>query len=295
MDEFQAKLAHLLHCQGVTWKTVFMILKQDPTLDNLYASSFSNLLQTLPTQTRESILKDLQSHSLRSQISQYANNDIQLISVFDPYYPLLLKETYQPPWLLYAKGNIELLKQEPKLAVVGSRLASGYGRQAIEAIFPGLVRNGIIIVSGLASGIDTLAHEVSIQQGGSTIAVIAGGLYHIYPKTNLPLALTMMKSQLVLSEYPPHQLPERWHFPMRNRIISGMCRGTFIIEAKGKSGSLITANYAVQEGRDVFALPGSIFSQGSVGTNELIQQGAKLVKNADDILDELFYLSVKKH
>src|SRR5437868_13811338 len=121
----------------------------------------------------------------------------------------------------------------------------------------------------------------------STIAVIAGGLYHIYPKENMNLALEMMKKQLVLSEYPPDTKPERWHFPVRNRIISGLSFGTFIIEANRKSGSLITANYAVNEGRDVFALPGSIFNHFSNGTNELIQQGAKLITKAEDILEEI--------
>jgi DNA processing protein len=149
------------------------------------------------------------------------------------------------------------------------------------------VENGVVIVSGLANGIDTLAHEHAMKNGGKTIAVIAGGVYHIYPKENAELAKEMMKSQLVISEYPPDTKPLRWHFPARNRIISGLSNGTFIIEAKRKSGSLITANYAVNEGREVFSLPGSIFNQNSLGTNDLIKQGAKLVMSSEDILEEL--------
>ncbi len=169
------------------------------------------------------------------------------------------------------------LGKEPKLAVVGSRQATPYGKNAIRLLFPELIENGVIIVSGLAKGIDALAHESAIKNDGKTIAVIAGGLYHIYPKENMNLALEMMKTQLVVSEYPPDTKPLKWHFPARNRIISGLSIGTFIIEAKRKSGSLITANYAVNEGREVFSLPGSIFNPYSIGTNDLIQQGAKLV------------------
>jgi DNA processing protein len=173
------------------------------------------------------------------------------------------------------------------LAVVGSRQATQYGKNAIRFIFPELIQKGVLIVSGLAKGIDTLAHEYAIKNGGKTIAVIAGGLYHIYPKENMSLALEMMKTQLILSEYPPDTKPLKWHFPARNRIISGLAKGTLIIEAKRKSGSLITANYAVNEGREVFSLPGSIFNPCSVGANEIIQQGAKLVTSAEDILVEI--------
>jgi DNA processing protein len=224
---------------------------------------------------------------IHEQIRQYKNNEISVITIFDKEYPRALKEIYQPPWVLYAKGDISLLEKEPMLAVVGSRQATQYGKNAIRLIFPELIDHNLVIVSGLAKGIDALAHEQTIRLGGRTIAVIAGGLYHIYPKENIPLATNMMRSQLILSEYPPDTKPLRWHFPARNRIISGLSAGTLIIEAKRKSGSLITANYAVHEGREVFSLPGSIFNPCSGGTNELIQQGAKLVTNANDILEEL--------
>ena len=202
---------------------------------------------------------------IHEQIRQYETNDITVITIFDKEYPRYLKEIYQPPWALFAKGDLSLLEREPKLAVVGSRQATQYGKNAIRLIFPELIENGVLIVSGLAKGIDALAHEYAIKNGGKTIAVIAGGLYHIYPKENMDLALEMMKTQLVVSEYPPDTKPLRWHFPARNRIISGLSNGTFIIEAKRKSGSLITANYAVNEGRDVFSLPGSIFNPYSIG------------------------------
>jgi DNA processing protein len=224
---------------------------------------------------------------IHDQIRQYQTNEITVITILDKEYPPLLKEIYQPPWALFAKGDLSLLETVPKLAVVGSRQATQYGKNAIRLIFPGLIDKGVLIVSGLARGVDALAHEYAIKNGGNTIAVIAGGFYHIYPKENMNLALEMMKNQLVLSEYPPDTKPLRWHFPSRNRIISGLSKGTLIIEAKRKSGSLITANFAVNEGRDVFSLPGSIFNPYSIGANELIQQGAKLVTSAEDILEEI--------
>lgn len=286
MDDFRNRLIHLHHCKGINWKTIFQILKNDPLLTSLFNESN---LSHLPIPTQEKIISEIHSPIIQEQIKHYSPNNIHTITYFDDEYPIHLRETFEPPWVLYGKGNIELLKNDLKLAVVGSRQPTNYGKMAIEAIFPKLIEKGFIIVSGLASGIDTLAHETATKLKGQTVAVIAGGLFHIYPKQNSRLALEMMRNHLVLSEYPPHTKPLRWHFPMRNRIISGMCRGTFIVEAKHNSGSLITANYAVQEGREVFALPGEIFNSNSRGTNELIQQGAKLVQSAEDILEEFLY------
>jgi DNA processing protein len=292
MDEFKEKFIHLLHYPNISWNTVFQMLKKDPSLQSVYRAPVSTipsnpLYSTIPHDS--SSFTAFSSDSIHEQIRQYKTNDIEVITIFDKEYPRVLKEIYQPPWALYAKGDTSLLEKDPKLAVVGSRQATPYGKKAIRHIFPDLINQDILIVSGLATGIDALAHEETLKLGGRTIGVIAGGLYHIYPKENMPLAVKMMQTQLVLSEYPPDTKPLRWQFPARNRIISGLSAGTFIIEAKRKSGSLITANYAVHEGRDVFSLPGSIFSPCSEGANELIQQGAKLVINAKDILEELKY------
>lgn len=286
MDDFRKRLIHLHHCRGIGWKTIYQILKNDPLLINLFRK---NIPAFLPTSLQETLYEDLHSSSIQEQFKHYSSNHIHAITFFDEDYPELLKETYEPPWVFYGKGNLNLLKRDLRLAVVGSRQPTNYGKIAIEALFPKLIEKEFIMVSGLATGIDTMVHETAMNLGGKTIAVIAGGIYHIYPKQNSHLALEMMRNHLVISEYPPHTKPSRWHFPMRNRIISGMSRGTFIVEARHHSGSLITANYAVQEGREVFALPGNIFSPNSIGTNELIQQGAKLVQTADDILDEFSY------
>jgi len=288
MDDFKEKLIHLLHYPNITWNAVFQILKKDPALQTLYQLHPPATIRNSPMNSPKTFTS-LNCHSeiIHEQIRQYHINDISVISIFDKEYPSILKEIYQPPWALFAKGDVSLLNKDPKLAVVGSRQATQYGKNAIRLIFPGLVEKGVIVVSGLAKGIDALAHENAMKNGGKTIAVIAGGLYHIYPKENMSLAVELMKSQLIISEYPPDTRPLRWHFPARNRIISGLSKGTFIIEAKRKSGSLITANYAVNEGREVFSLPGSIFNPFSIGTNELIQAGAKLVTNAADILEEI--------
>jgi DNA processing protein len=294
MDDFKEKLISLLHYPEISWSTVLQMLKKDPTLKNLYKvhAPFPQQTCLFPPGTssnpsEKSSTNFLHPDIIRDQIRQYETNEITVITILDKEYPPLLKEIYQPPWALFAKGDLSLLDKDPKLAVVGSRQATQYGKNAIRLIFPGLIDKGVLIVSGLARGIDALAHESAIRNGGKTIAVIAGGFYHIYPKENMNLALEMMKNQLVLSEYPPDTKPLRWHFPSRNRIISGLSKGTLIIEAKRKSGSLITANFAVNEGRDVFSLPGSIFNPYSIGANELIQQGAKLVTDAEDILVEI--------
>lgn len=293
MNEFKRRLILLHHCRGASWKIIYKLLKTDPELHSLYELDLIqhhpiyNSLQTSQTSSLTNLLRDLHSTTIHDQIQQYALNNIQAITFFDDEYPKELKETFEPPWVLYVKGDSSLLKKERKLAIVGSRQASEYGKNALKKLVPELVAKEMVIVSGLAKGIDALAHEVTLASNGKTIAVIAGGFFHLYPQETIRLAKRMMQEQLILSEYPPNTKPTRWQFPMRNRIISGLSLGTLIIEAKRRSGSLITANYALQEGREVFAIPGSIFSPYSVGTNELIQQGAKLVMGINDIMEEL--------
>ncbi len=287
MNEFTKRLIHLHHCRGISWNLIYNILKKDPQLTHLYQQ---DLLDYISSQTApKTILDDLHSQKLRNKILDYEMFNIKAITIFDKEYPVLLRETYKPPWVLYCIGDIRLLTLNTLLAVVGSRLATNYGKKVIQLLFPPLIQQNYTIVSGLALGIDASAHAAAIKLKGHTIGVIAGGFQHLYPKENIPLAHEMMKNHLVISEYPPNTRPQKWHFPMRNRIIAGISRGTLIVEAKKSSGSLITANYAVQEGREVFAVPGLISSTYSIGTNELIQQGAKLVCSAQDIIEELSY------
>ena len=188
---------------------------------------------------------------------------------------------------MYCKGDLSLLKENLKIAVVGSREPTSYGVEVTKWLVKKLAENKIIVVSGFAKGIDTKAHEGTIHAGGKTIGVLGGGFFHLYPKENEALARIMENEHLLLSEYPPEVPPKKYHFPERNRIISGLTVGTVVVEAKEKSGSLITSNFALEEGREVFAIPGPITSDHSKGTNQLIQQGAKLVMKVEDILEEI--------
>lgn len=205
-------------------------------------------------------------------------------SILDEIYPWDLSEIYNPPSLLFYQGNIDLLEL-PKVAVVGSRDSSKLGNQSVQKIIKEL-NNELIIVSGLARGIDTAAHMAALQNGGRTIAVIGTGLDVFYPKANKKLQSYIGKNHLVLSEYGPGEQPLKFHFPERNRIIAGLCRGVIVAEAKMRSGSLITCERAMEEGRDVFAIPGSILDGKSDGCHHLIQEGAKCIMSGSDVLSE---------
>ena len=206
------------------------------------------------------------------------------ISIMDPEYPEELLWMHNPPVLLFYSGNIDLLKQ-PKIAVVGSRSCSRTGIQSVEKIINEL-NNELIVVSGLAKGIDAAAHYAAIRNGGKTIGVIGTGLDVFYPRSNKQLQKYMSGSHLVLTEYGPGQSPQKHHFPERNRIIAGLSRAVIVAEARMRSGSLITCERAMEEGRDVFAIPGSILDGRSDGCHHLIQEGAKLVTSGRDVLDE---------
>lgn len=214
--------------------------------------------------------------------------EVNFKTILDNDYPRLLKEIYDAPPILYYRGSLEPLNQFC-LAVVGTRKFSPYGRQAAEEIVFDLASQGITIVSGLALGIDAIAHEACLKAKGKTIAVLGSGIdwQNIYPATNRYLAKKIIETGgAVVSEYPIGTMPAKFTFPMRNRIISGLSLGTLVIEAPESSGALITAKHALEQNREVFALPGNIFNYHSQGTNNLIKQGAKLVTKASDILEE---------
>jgi DNA processing protein len=211
---------------------------------------------------------------------------VAAITEENPGYPPRLRETYDYPPLLYVRGTL-VPEDECALAVVGTRRASVYGRQAAEEIVADLARSKITIVSGLARGIDSIAHRAALQAGGRTIAVAGCGLDVVYPSEHVALARQIMEQGALVSEFPLGTRPKAEHFPQRNRIISGISLGVLVIEAGEKSGALNTAHWAVEQNRDVFAIPGSIFSPPSRGSNRLIQEGAKLVSHAGDILEEL--------
>lgn len=223
--------------------------------------------------------KSLDSKSLRKVFNQYPS-----ISILDDEYPIELKNCYNPPVLLFYQGNVDLLKR-PKMAVVGARTASQTGTKSVQKIVSEL-GNQFVIVSGLARGIDTSAHISALKNGGATIAVIGCGLDVHYPKENKLLQEYLGKNHLILSEYTVGEAPLKFHFPERNRIIAGLSQGVIVAEAKMRSGSLITCERALEEGRDVFAIPGNILDGKSDGCHHLIKEGAKCITSGMDVLSE---------
>ena len=209
-----------------------------------------------------------------------------IVTLGDPRYPALLLETADPPLLLFTLGRVEWLSAQ-SVAIVGSRNATPQGIDNGRAFARALSERGLTIVSGLAMGIDGAAHEGGLDGPGSTVAFVGTGLDRCYPSAHAPLMQRIAQHGLVASEYPLGAIPVPDNFPRRNRLIAGISRGTLVVEAALESGSLITARMAVESGRDVFAIPGSIHSQQSRGCHRLIQEGAKLVENADDVLREL--------
>ncbi len=223
---------------------------------------------------------------LDAEMEKLERYKVKALACEDPSYPSRLKEIYDYPPVLYVRGNLPP-QDEPCLAVVGTRRTTIYGRQITEEIVADLARSSITIVSGLARGIDSVAHRTAIDAGGKTIAVFASGLDIVYPAENAKLAQAIMEHGALVSEHPLGIRPKAENFPLRNRIMSGLSLGVLVIEAGERSGALITAHQAVEQNRDVFAIPGSIVSPASKGTNRLIQEGAKLVCNCNDILGEL--------
>lgn len=189
--------------------------------------------------------------------------------------------------MLYGKGEKGFLNKANKLAVIGTREPTLYGHESLKFILHPLLEREWLIVSGFARGIDTMSHEITVRRHCPTIAILGHGLSYMYPKENRHLYETWNEYILLLTEYPPHYAPKKWYFPKRNRIISGISKGVLVVEAKSRSGTLITADLALEQNREVFALPGPIFIDSASGTNHLIQQGAKLVRNAEDILEEV--------
>ena len=224
--------------------------------------------------------------SLDSEMERLDRYGVEVVTFHDTGYPARLKEIYDYPPLLYIRGSL-LPEDEWCLAVVGTRRATIYGKQVTEEIVTDLAQNKITVVSGLARGIDTVAHRSALEAGGRSMAVFACGLDIVYPGENADLARRIQERGALVSEYPLGTKPRAEYFPRRNRIMSGISLGVLVVEAGETSGAMITANLALEQNREVFAIPGSILSNASRGTNHLIQEGAKLVRDYRDILEEL--------
>jgi len=228
---------------------------------------------------------------LSAELARVERAGVQIVTPLDDAYPPLLREIHDPPLALYVRGDREALRlSRTSIAIVGSRHTTAYGVHMAEELAGAAVMTGWSVVSGLARGIDTAAHEAVVRLGGRTLAVIGSGLGRIYPQENLALARRITERGAVLSEFPMDYAPNRRTFPMRNRVISGISRGTVVVEAGTKSGSLITAAQAADQNRLVFAVPGRVDSPQSRGCHGLIKEGAKLVETFQDVLEEFAML-----
>jgi DNA processing protein len=272
---------------GIGRVKISQLLERFTTLENAWKASAGDLKKSgLDSKTVENIINLRIRIDPDEELDNLKKYKIKAITCDSPAYPQRLKEIYDYPPVLYIRGNL-LSEDESCLAVVGTRRATVYGRQVTEEIVTDLARNGITIVSGLARGIDSIAHRAALEVGARTIAVFACGLDIVYPAENAKLAREILERGTLISEYPLGTKPKADNFPRRNRIMSGLSLGVLVIEAGESSGALITANQALEQNREVFAVPGSILSPASRGTNHLIQEGAKLVRNYIDILEEL--------
>jgi DNA processing protein len=270
-------------------RKILHLLQLDPTLQCLSHISSHELhrLIHIPLPLASTILQQIQRMNVPRLIEDYAKRNIRLITILDPLYPSYLKHISNAPAVLFCKGNVSLLQHKRNISVVGARKATEYGIKLVSSFIRPLVREKWLIVSGLAKGIDSLAHKAAIEENGKTIAVIAGGFNHIYPKEHQQLSDIITKQHLLISIYPPERRPEKWMFPERNQIISGLSLGTFVVQAAKKSGSLITAQYALEEGREVFTVPASIFAEEFAGNINLIRDGATIISSYKDIVNGL--------
>lgn len=260
-----------------------------PSLEVAYQASYEELKKTgLDEKTVAEFLIKKQEISPDKEWEKLEQEKINIVTVKDKNYPLLLKEIYDPPTVLYYRGNLKT--EGERIGVVGTRKYTPYGKQVTEKITSELAENGIEIISGLALGIDTFAHQSALNKNGYTIAVLGCGINqdNIYPPQNRALAEKIIaKDGAVISEYPYGTPPLKYNFPARNRIISGLSLGTLVIEAPYESGALITARSAIEQNREVFAVPGNIYNHNSEGVNNLIKLGAHLTISGQDILDAL--------
>jgi DNA processing protein len=259
-EVFKVKKAELLKVKGVK-KAALTVLANDPPFS-----------------------------AAEKEIDRAEKMGIKIICFDDDEYPDLLRSIYAPPIILYLRGKYDCLNLHCT-AIVGSRAATAYGLKIARQMAAGLTHRGMMVVSGMALGVDTSAHQGALEAGGPTIAVLGCGVDVVYPRQNSRLYRHIINNGLVISEYPLGTPPEGFRFPARNRIISGMAFGVLVVEAAKKSGSLITARMALEEGREVFAIPGRVDSFKSAGTHRLLQEGAKLVHSVDDVLEEIVVTS----
>lgn len=285
MKKFRFKLIHLSRTQHMSRLRMKRLLLQDPKLTHLYELTVTELKQSIGVTSQEAkkIYQDLRNDKLVYKIYEESKK-YHILTYIDPLYPSGLKEISDPPLVLYTSKNLIPLPYENLISVIGTRNPTSKAFQKTKQVIPGLVSHQKIIVSGLAKGIDAYAHKQTLDSKGFTIAVLGSGFERFYPSENTSLFLDIIEKGLVISEYPPDMAARSYHFPERNRIISGLSAGTVVIESSVKSGTLITVDQALDQGRDVYVMPGCPLEKETLGNHQLIQQGASLIVNYQDIL-----------
>ena len=288
LSQETTNLLHLNLIQGIGPKTVQFLIKILGSAEKVLTASSQELqnIEGLTPSARERLIHKKLGCPLERELELIHEFGCQIVTFYDAAYPPLLKEIDTPPLLLYVRGE---LKPEDALsiALVGSRQAKDYGRRVSYQLSYQLAKRGLTVISGFAKGIDTCAHRGALEASGRTIAVMGNGLSLIYPAANSELVEKVIDSGALISEFPMGMKPRSENFPRRNRIISGLTLGTVVVEASNRSGALITARLASEQGREVFAVPGEIFSELSTGTHRLIDNGAKLISTVDDLLEAL--------
>lgn len=281
-------LIHLNMIQGVGLKTVQVLRDVFGSAERALQATSEELRKTerLSPTMRDLLSRKPVQYPIERELELIHEYGCQVVTLYDDAYPSRLKEIDTPPVVLYIRGELTT-EDTLSISLVGSRDAKDYGRKVGYRLSYQLAQRGLTVVSGLAKGIDTSAHRGALEAGGRTIAVMGSGLSFIYPATNSDLAEKITASGALISEFPMEVKPKPRNFPRRNRIISGLTLGTVVVEASNRSGALITARLAGEQGREVFAVPGEIFSELSTGTHKLINNGAKLINTVDDLLDEL--------
>jgi len=280
-------LLKLFSVPGIGSNKIRKLINEFGSPDRIFSEDVKSLcrVEGIEEKTARRILTQFDASFTEKQLDLSHRAGAAIVTLWDSEYPALLKAIHDPPILLFVKGSMQNFPAV-SVAVVGMRLPTQYGRWAADHLSRELARSGVLVVSGMARGIDTCAHRGAIESGGKTIAVLGSGVDVIYPPENRKLAAQIAENGAVISEFPMGTEPDGKHFPRRNRIISGLSHGTVVVEAGEKSGALITASMALDQGREVFAVPGQIRSKKSQGSHSLIKEGAKLVEHVDDILLE---------
>lgn len=286
INEEQSLLVALHELDGIGWKSIERILNQGSLSHEMLKYSNQDWENAGLTRDKaESVVRQLSKERMEIRSEQLFKRGIEVITILDEQYPELLKETHQPPWVLYCLGQRELLNTLA-IAMVGTRIPTAYGRKVGSMLAEQFCDAGLTVVSGMAKGVDSVCHEAALNCSGNTIAVMGTGMDMIYPAENRSLFERIAKRGLIVTEYPLGTPSHPGLFPQRNRIIAGLSVGTLVVEADVRSGSLITADAAMEAGRDVYAVPGPVTSPKSKGTLELIKQGAKMVTCGKDVLEE---------